>query len=658
MIESCKLLGDISISASEGNNLAILQSIKQSIPLIIKDKARQFLNLVFDLQNKKIILKIRDINKNDAKNFIYVGNTIASKANLWRLSSSNRNYLLEIGSMLEEYMKKCSESNLEEYYKDEIENVLSIFFEEKVIYRNFIDDSNKVSDIKVMNISMIEGYDDFNVNEDIYIIDDKNKKNLKDWKNLYSKTIIKAIFEKRGLKIEDIGLNTVSIIKDNGEEIFLVHTESYQKVLLEELIKPDKAIDDKLNCCICGKSGCLKDIGFKYSFFQKTKINWVYNLVKSDYCKNLSLCKECYKSIIIGEFIMGENYSIRIGNNNIFLAPKFIEDSKESYEFIQDTLDKFMKIAGTQRQFNATAFESIEEIFTEAEVYALENNFLLDMYFYEESNSATKIKKSKYQIDANYFIKVITTMRENERLFNNSFKNLNSIYYLYEKSTSDGDKQHAANLFMRDLGAIMGKIHLKRANILRNAYPVIRMKYYADKSNGKYEFLKSVHLVNYYLDKLKELDLLKKVDVDIVNISSLEQLPEELSGYIIENKMTSLEAGLFLLGHVVSDIANVQNKSSGNRAILESINMRGMNYREVSKLIAKATLKIRELSSKNEFAYIGGKFEILKFQAAMELIYKANKENKFKEYTKEEILNCINLGYLHSAKQRIINSSK
>lgn len=653
MIESCKLLGDMLLSSSSTDDFTVLQNMVQSVVLKgKKDKAKQFMNLVFDLKENKIHLKLRDINENDVNKYVFVGNTSAPKAPLWRFTNSNRNYLLEIGSMLTTYLSMCESLGYDNYNKEEIENVLSEFFNKKDIYAGEVSESSKIASMYVLDIPKINGYEDFEDFEDIYITASNNK--IKDWKDDYSKTVIKSVLEKRDLKSEDIALNTVSIIKDTGEEVFLSLTETYLNVLLKELTKANGAIDKKLNCCMCGKSGCLKDISFKYSLFQITKINWAYNMSKSDYSKRLPLCKDCYKSISIGEVVMGEKYSVRIGGNDIFLAPRFIEDVEDASDFMEDSLTIFRKVAATQNQFNAESFENIAQLFTSADTFELQNNFFVDMYFYEESNSATKIKKSQYQVDANYFIKVVSVMKENDKLFRFPFKNLNSIYYLYERSTSEGDKKVAATLCRRDLSAIMGKVPLKRANILRYAYPVIRMKYYADKSDGKYDYLNSVHLVNFYLNRLEELDLLQKSDIDLINMEDINHLPEELSNYIIDNRLTKLEAGLFLLGTIVSDIANAQKKSSGNRAILESVNMRGMNYNEVCKLMGKVSLKMRELSSKNELKYISGSSEMLKYQAACELITFANKDGRFNKYTKEEILNCFNLGYLYAVKQKIM----
>lgn len=651
MIESCKLLGDIALKNSDGNSGLIAQMVESDF-LKKKKNNTKIMNLIFNLKENSISMQIRDIIEDDVYNYNFVGNTSAPKAPLWRFSSTNRAYILDIYYMLFNFNKKCAGRENAMAIKKAVENVLDRFFVDLSISGGKL--SKKPVNLKILNTNML----DFEVSKDKVVIPEtvlSDKQDYKFWKESFQKEFIKPLFALKNLKDEDISLNIATIVTEDGDSICLPQTEVYKDILVSELFNLEGNINCSAVCNLCGKSGCIDDFSLKYAIFQRTKKNWAYNLSKSDYNNKMSLCSECYKSVAAGESILGEKFTINIGDNNIFLAPRFIENTDDSIEYISDCLENFRNIAMTQNKF----FKHVTEVVGDAEdVYDLKGNFFIDMYFYEEMNAATKIKQSIYNVDANYFLKIVNTLKEYPGFFGKErFYNLNSIYYIYEASTSKGDKLKASNACKRDLGMILNRIPIKRAAILREAYVPIRRAFYrASASNKDYEVNKKVHILNFYLNKLEELGLLEKTETSIVDVDLLTGLKQEDIDFIINSKFTDLEAGLYLLGNIVNEVAYVQNKASNHKAILNALNMRGMNYRDVTQLITKLISKINELSKKEAGRYLNSSNNTIKFALAQELILKANNENKFNKYTKEEILNTIYLGYLQSAKQAILMS--
>lgn len=651
MIESCKLLGDIALANSDDNSGLINQMI-ESVSLKRKDVNQKIMNLIFNLQDNSVSMQIRDISEDDARNYNFVGNTSAPKAPLWRFASTNRAYILDIYYMLINFHKHCVGNEQAVAIQQAISDVLDTFFVDLTISGGKL--ANKPVNLKILNTDLL----DFEVSTNDVIVPTttlSDKQDYKFWKESFQKEFIKPLLALKNLKDENISLNIATIVTKDGESICLPQTEVYTDVLVTELFNLDSKVNNNVVCNLCGKSGCIDDFSLKYAIFQRTKKNWAYNLSKSDYNNKMSLCADCYKSVVAGESILGEKFSINIGDNNIFLAPRFIENTDDATEYINDCLESFRNVAMTQHKF----FKHVTDVVNEAEdVYDLKGNFFIDMYFYEEMNAATKIKQSIYNVDVNYFLKVINTLKEYPGFFGKErFYNLNSIYYIYESSTSKGDKLKASNLCKRDLGLILNHIPIKRAAIVGEAYVPIRRAFYrASASNKDYEVNKKVHILNFYLDKLEELGLLEKTDKSIVDINLLTGLKQEDIDFIINSKFTDLEAGLYLLGNIVNEVAYVQNKSSNHKAILNALNMRGMNYREVTQLITRLISKINELSKKEAGKYLTSSNNTIKFALAQELILQANNENKFARYTKEEILNTIYLGYLQSAKQAILIS--
>lgn len=649
MIESCKLLGDIALENTDGNSRLIAQVI-ESVPLERKDVNKKIMNLIFNLQDNSISMQVRDIREDDALNYNFVGNTSAPNAPLWRFSSTNRAYLLDIYYMLSNFNKKCAGREDGAIVSTAIENVLDIFFVDQSISGGKL--SNKPLYLKTLNTDLL----DFEVDKTQVTIPEttlSDGQNYKFWKESFQKEFVKPLLSLKNLKDEDISLNITTIITKDGKSICLPQTEVYKDILVTELFNLDGNINDNAICNLCGESGCINDFSFKHKIFQRTKKNWAYNLSKSDYNNKICLCPSCYKSVVAGELLLEEKFSIKIGDNNVFLAPRFIETTDDSLEYINDCLETFRSAAMTQNMF----YKHVTDVINDAEdIYDLNGNFFIDMYFYAKMNSATKIQQSIYNVDANYFLKVINTLKEYPGFFGKErFYNLNSIYYIYEASTSEGDKLKASNLCKRDLGMIFNKLPIKRAAILREAYVPIRRAFYgASASNKDYQVNKKVHILNFYLNKLEELDLLEKTETSIVDVNLLNGLKQEDIDFIINSKFTDLEAGLYLLGNIVNEVAYVQNKSSNHKAILNAINMRGMHYREVTQLISKLISKINELSKKEAGKYLNSSNNTIKFALAQELILKAKNENKFNKYTKEEILNSIYLGYLQSAKQAIL----
>ena len=166
--------------------------------------------------------------------------------------------------------------------------------------------------------------------------------------------------------------------------------------------------------------------------------------------------------------------------------------------------------------------------------------------------------------------------------------------------------------------------------ILRDAYASVARAFYETPSKDKdYVVNQKVHVLNFYINKLEELGLLEKKDTKKIDENLLTGLNEEDADFIVKNKLTELETGLYLLGTLVNEIAYVQNKTSSNKAILNSLNMRGMNCNDVDRLIAKITLKMNELSKKDDGKFLYCKNNTIKFALAQELILKCKKENMF-----------------------------
>ena len=649
MIESCKLLGDIALANSDGTDCLLSQKIEK---IKSKNVNQKTMNLIFNLQDNSISMQIKDFAEDDARNYNFVGNSSAPKAPLWRFASTNRAYILDIYYMLVNFHKRCVGNEQAVAIQQAITDVLDTFFVDLTISGGKL--SKKPVNLKILNTDLL----DFEVDKNKVIVPTttlSGEQKYEFWKKSFQKEFIKPLLALKHLTDENISLNIATIVTKDGKSICLPQTEVYKDILVNELFKLDGEINNDVVCNLCGKSGCMDGFSFKYAIFQTTKTNWSFNLSKSGYNKQLCLCSKCYQSVTVGETLLDKQFSIDIGDNKIFLAPRFIENTDDATEYISDCLESFRNVALTQDKF----FKHVTEVASEAEdVYDLKGNFFIDMYFYEKGQSYTKIKKSIYNVDTNYFLQIVNTFKEYPSFFGKErFYNLNSIYHIYKTSDSKGDKFKASNLCKRDLGLILNHTPIKRAAIVGEAYVPIRRAFYrASASNKDYEVNKKVHILNFYLDKLEELGLLEKTDKSIVDINLLTGLKQEDIDFIINSKFTDLEAGLYLLGNIVNEVAYVQNKSSKHKAILNALNMRGMNYREVTQLITRLISKINELSKKEDGKYLTSSNNTIKFALAQELILQANNENKFARYTKEEILNTIYLGYLQSAKQAILIS--
>ena len=654
MIESCKFLGDIALKNSDGSS-GIIQQKVETVPLDKKGVSRKLMNMVFDLKKNKISLVFRDIKENDVYFFNFVGNTSAPKAPLWRFANKGRTYLFDIGSMMVNFRKKCESYGDSRNINSLIDDVLTTFFKDETLSSGEHNDS-KIIPIKILNTNLLDfdiGLN--NISVPSFLLRKSGDKKV--WVESFQKSFIKPLLAIKGIKDEDIALNVATIISKEGEEVCLSRTNIYKEVLLNELFGLDKKINLDVDCNICGKRGCINDFSLKYAIFQRTKRNWAYNLSKDDYNNKFTLCPECYKAVSVGETILGEKYSLNIGYNTVFVAPRFIEGSQDVDEYVIDRLNSFRKNIYTQDMF----IDYIRDVNDNAvDIYSLKNNFFLDIHFYEEANAATKIKQSIYNVDANYLISVFNELKEYNPFFKKyRFNNLNSIYYIYQVSTAKGDKLKASNSCKRDFSMILNRIPLKRSMILRDAYASVARAFYETPSKDKdYVVNQKVHVLNFYINKLEELGLLEKKDTKKIDENLLTGLNEEDADFIVKNKLTELETGLYLLGTLVNEIAYVQNKTSSNKAILNSLNMRGMNCNDVDRLIAKITLKMNELSKKDDGRFLYCKNNTIKFALAQELILKCKKENMFVKYTKEEVLNSLYMGYLQASKRAIIKSKK
>lgn len=634
MIESLNLLGNLYPEKLQDNN-RLIESMVEEINITLPKKENEYkklLKIVFDLNESLIKFDYRDINEEDVYNFSFVGNAKSSSSPPWRVTRNEDVALVKIGSIFLNLINNI-ELRYTNYSKLNLYNLLKytydLFFIEKTLEKK-----GKEINGSYLNSSMFD--------VDIELDYSECKSNDKDkYDKEFLTTVIKPALKSKELDIKNIGLYTISIIdKDNIEHI-VAQDETYKEMLVAEIFKYDMKEDTKYKCHICGKYGCLDKVTFKYAIFQTTKTNFAFNLDDKNYNKNFSLCRECYKKVRVGEALVKREFSIKMGGNDIFVLPNALildndKDLLDSYEdaMVSDDLGNrfeenikiFKKSISTQDQFKRMS-DFKEDMFD-----IVGDNFYINLIFNEQSQASTKISNVIRNIDGNYFLEVINTL-----------SNVNMIYYLYLENSSDAAIKKASLLFRRDFTSILNKRKLNRALILRDALVKIRKKYYENKKELPLNEIKNLH---NYLQKLEVLNLMKKTEEPIIQLDKINILEEDVVSKIHELKLTSTETGLFLLGCLVHEVASKQYKKSQNKAILNSLDMRGMGYREVLSLEKTISQKIIQLEL--DYPNINSMYYI-----ATSLLTISNKECNFKKYSKEEILNFIFLGYTYGIHKSI-----
>ena len=151
----------------------------------------------------------------------------------------------------------------------------------------------------------------------------------------------------------------------------------------------------------------------------------------------------------------------------------------------------------------------------------------------------------------------------------------------------------------------------------------------SEPQDADYALVRYVAQTNLLLGYLRSLEQLKEEDLETEYLKDLD-LPEHQRDYLERLNYTEEQAGLYLLGTLVAEIANAQwhlgpGGKNGNKTILNKINYGGMTVSRAQRLATELFDKLTQYRDRNRRPLLRERNEKV-FAQAQALLTK-NKEN-------------------------------
>jgi len=594
VLDAIKELGEYSI---EGD-LTKDKFLKNICKKLDDTKYVVFLN--FDTKNDKIEIDLEKVNaggKDSAKKYLWIGNFEGNKPPV-NITTDQVSRLLT--KTLPEVYKK-----IEEPLKSKISKILAQFFT--------IADKNYYIRPKMFNFSD-------KVMEKLKEIENglQKKENVnetkKEIKNLI-KEVTNSLLSSTELKIDEVAIYTVKM-----DDELVCETEKYRDMLFYDKIGSlfdeknknyKKNLNEKGKCFICREKYTTTNFtNLSFKFYNTDKLGFSFNLDDS-YSKNLSVCKNCYQYLMIGEQLIANYANTHIGNIRVYVIPKFI--SKTSNFDTKDLLDIIIKYSESISNINsATNIKNLRKLQKEFQEYSKYIN--INYMFYKKSKNEFKILKLIKDIPPTR----LNYIREKEEDIINlvddkwdgkgEFKiDLNRIWGCIPlKQKKKGGGYEGISRYLDVIDAIFSKGWIDY-NFLINQFIEITkiIKFDRPKYNipPNQDIVNKIIQLSFLLLFLNKLGVLKNIGginmnkKNEIEIEDLGIIQEEIHEFWKDTEIYSDEKrkALFLLGYLIGEIGKKQDaKDIKNKPILNKINFQGMGKEKVMRLENEILEKLRQ----------------------------------------------------------------
>ncbi|WP_427338321.1 TIGR02556 family CRISPR-associated protein [Caloranaerobacter sp. DY30410] len=634
--------GILQIGKAVYNNKDFLANIiKRDID--IKDKkgnSKHIIQIDFNTKEEKIDIKLYgEARKSSAEELLWIGTADGPSKPQWYTTGNKSFYLISqtIPNLIRMKIKNLSE---------ELEPLLEIFFfdageqEKKNERYRYVIDLSKVS-MKLKS------------NREIFEEIFKNEKSdIKKFIKAVDKEVNEYIKEKFDIKSSEVALYFLSI---NGKPIS--DNLNYKKRIVEEKLKA-YAKGESGTCSICGsRDGLSSDTSrLKLKFYTTTNLNFPSNFSKTNYSKNMLLCKNCMLYLMTGEQFIMDNLSTNLGSFQVYLIPHFLYNSNMDINDMKFIASKLIDTFNMSKNIESIVnFES--EISDTFELNGEDNYYLINILFYNapKGSQAFKVQKLIKDVPPSRFKVLIDNSFNVRQLFKNLISEkltvpfgLESVYYLIpvrkKRDKKGKEKTVEYRKQLNIYNAIFKQIEINKNMLINSQVNMLKIHYF---NNHKNYFIKpaSIHEVmiqsNMFLKFLESIGCLKEgrgMEVQKLDIES------DVKKYIEEMRYSEEETAMFLLGYLVGKIGNKQyNERSGKKPILNKLNFNGMDLSKVKRLSSEIVDKLRQN-------------KILKYNEKIYFAHKKLFDKHIKNWSlnKHDNLYYILSGYSYSTTKAIL----
>jgi len=610
MIEALKVIGDVVLQGSKDD---FLDNLIEPVGLKGKDGEPVYIGIIdFGLgsDGDRLDFDIEKMDEETSKKYLWIGNAETANSPQDRLTTNNVDYLL---SQTIPNLIGCLQDGI---LKNNLIRIRDTFFYDLGEQRGAAKRYRFI-----LNLSNLPGYRKGNPGS----IWEEGKRRCPVNHKLMVKTVSQCFWswvkETRELSKKELRTFTIKI---NGADIRKF--EDYKVYLLRKKQEEVFGKSRTSVCHICGRGGQVSSDTTKleFSYYITDKIGFSSELRgEKHFYKNLSFCKECYHSLVIGESFTKNFLSTRLANQNVFIIPEFIlpfcEDLPKWSKWLKiffeailkaDHYKKFVEQAGNYSQENQSNH----------------GNFQINILFWQKSQAEFKVLKlikavSPSRLDA--LRKVSSDISAvGKRIFDGKSTRwelwLNNMYYLFPVRADKRKNPYEFKKILDFYDAIFNGRRVEHNFLIQQFIRLAKVCRYdqgeqfnlGKDGNGDQALVASILKANLLLLYLRRLGMLEEGKGEVADIP-LEDFPEEVRAFIHEMKYNAEQVALLGLGILVGEIGSAQfNARIKNKPILEKLNFQGMSIERLIKFSNDVFARLRQykrLSPENEKMFAGVK---------------------------------------------------
>ena len=588
MIEGIKEIGDIIISQGPEK---FLESLALNVPSKKQKKEQYIVIIEFDTAKGTINFEREEIKEDTPRKYLWVGNAKSNNPQD-RFTTNNLKYL--ISQTIPNFRILAPGGKLGELF----EKLQDKFYYNIGTQENQGEKYRYMWDIEKLKIS----------SWDMKGLWRKAKNSPKKMVNLVSNEIYEYLKREKGLHKNEIVLFTLKI---DGQ--LMVSLPEYINYLENSII--GKLFFDKITgvCHLCQKETKITQdmTRFDFKYYITDKIGFSSKLQKNAFFKNFSLCKECYKKLLVGESFVKNNLRSYLAGTNLYIIPKFIfltpfsiNKLKKWGEYINISFNSTTSLEGLRK------FQELLEDYLEFEEE--KNNFILNLLFYKKAQSEFRIFKLIKDVPPSR----LDALREAEsyihdiavRLFGESNRwdlSLGGIYYLlpvHMANTKGGRREVVDYKKVLEFYNALFSAKLISYDFLIEQFVELACVYRFEKfdnynirsENSEIDIIYAILKANLLLLYLKKLKLLEG-DEKMQEELNTPLLSEEIKGYLREMGYQKTQAALFLLGYLIGEVGNAQySPENRTKPILNKITYQGMNIGKILRLANEIFEKLKQ----------------------------------------------------------------
>lgn len=589
MIEGIKEIGDIIISEAPER---FLEYLTLNVPPEKQDRKQYIVIIEFDTARDTISFDYEEIKEETPRKYLWVGNAKANNPQD-RFTTNNLNYL--ISQTIPNFRLLTPGGKLGDIF----EKLKNKFYYDVGIRDNQGEKYRYVWNVEKLKVSSRKM-------EELWKKSDNSPKKMA---NLVSNEIYEYLKrEKETLTKKEIALFTLKI--DNQ---LIVDLPEYIRYLENSMVEDLFSSKTAGVCHLCQKENEItRDMTrFDFKYYITDKIGFSSELQKDGFLKNFSLCKECYKKLLVGESFVKNNLRSYLAGAYLYTIPKFIFLISLSI----GRLKKWTEYINVSFS-SSTSLEKLKKFKNSLENYPEfeeeKNSFILNLLFWKKAQSEFRILKLIKDVPPSRFDTLIKETAEvhdiGVRLLGEDdrwYLKLSGMYYLLPvrmarnkrggKEVVDYKKVLEFYDALFSAKPISYKFLLEQFVELACVYRFKKFdNYNVTSKNPEIDiicFLLRANLLLLYLKKLKFLEGGRKMEEEL----NIPLLPEGIKDYLREMRYKKTQTAVFLLGYLVGEIGNAQySPKNRTKPILSKIVYQGMNPGKLLRLTNEIFEKLKQ----------------------------------------------------------------